>query len=146
MIMAMSFALDLQAFAKKAESRADIAVKLVVAKVAESVIEMSPVGDGSYWKSPPPKGYLGGRFRGNWDYGFNAAPKQQFDVVDKTGAMSMGRVLMGLSAAPTAGIHYIANNLPYAERLENGWSRQAPVGMVGVTILKFQAIMKESLQ
>jgi len=114
--------------------------------MAESIIEMSPVGDGVYWRRPPPKGYVGGRFRGNWDYGFNAAPKQQFDVVDKTGAMSMGRVLMGLSAAPTAGIHYIANNLPYAERLENGWSRQAPVGMVGVTVLKFQGIVRGALQ
>lgn len=143
----MSFALDLQAFAKKAESRADIAVKLVVAKVAESVIEMSPVGDGSYWKSPPPKGYLGGRFRGNWDYGFNAPPTKQFDkVVDESGAISTLRIRQGFSAAPTAGIHYIANNLPYAERLENGWSRQAPVGMVGVTVLKFQGLVRGALQ
>lgn len=142
----MSFTLDLQAFTKKAGANADLVVKRVVAGMAESVIEMSPVGDGVYWKRPPPKGYVGGRFRGNWDYGFNAAPKQQFDVVDKTGAMSMGRVLMGLSAAPTAGIHYIANNLPYAERLENGWSRQAPVGMVGVTVLKFQGIVRGALQ
>ena len=141
-----TFSLDLQAFAKKAGARADLVVKRVVAGMAESVIEMSPVGDGVYWRRPPPKGYVGGRFRGNWDYGFNAAPKQQFDVVDKTGAMSMGRVLMGLSAAPTAGIHYIANNLPYAERLENGWSRQAPVGMVGVTVLKFQGIVRGALQ
>lgn len=142
----MSFSLDLSAFTKKAGANADLVVKRVVAGMAESVIEMSPVGDGVYWKRPPPKGYVGGRFRGNWDYGFNAAPKQQFDVVDKTGAMSMGRVLMGLSAAPTAGIHYIANNLPYAERLENGWSRQAPVGMVGVTVLKFQGIVRGALQ
>lgn len=142
----MSFSIDLQAFAQKAGARADLVVKRVVAGMAESVIEMSPVGDGVYWRRPPPKGYVGGRFRGNWDYGFNAAPKQQFDVVDKTGAMSMGRVLMGLSAAPTAGIHYIANNLPYAERLENGWSRQAPVGMVGVTVLKFQGIVRGALQ
>ena len=142
----MSFSFDLSSFTKKAGANADLVVKRVVAGMAESVIEMSPVGDGVYWKSPPPKGYVGGRFRGNWDYGFNAAPKQQFDVVDKTGAMSMGRVLMGLSAAPTAGIHYIANNLPYAERLENGWSRQAPVGMVGVTVLKFQGLVRGALQ
>ena len=142
----MSFSLDLSAFTKKAGANADLVVKRVVAGMAESVIEMSPVGDGVYWKSPPPKGYVGGRFRGNWDYGFNAAPKQQFDVVDKTAATSINRVLSGFSGKPTAGIHYIANNLPYAIRLENGWSRQAPAGMVGVTVLKFQAIVKESLQ
>ena len=69
----MSFTTDLQAFTKKAGANADLVVKRVVAGMAESVIEMSPVGDGVYWKSPPPKGYVGGRFRGNWDYGFNAS-------------------------------------------------------------------------
>jgi hypothetical protein len=29
---------------------------------------------------------------------------------------------------------YIQNNLPYAERLENGWSKQAPHGMVKITL------------
>lgn len=142
----MSFSLDLSAFTKKAGANADLVVKRVVAGMAESVIEMSPVGDKDYWKSPAPKGYLGGRFRGNWDYGFNAPPKEQFEVTDKTGAISTGRILAGLNVAPVAGIHYIANNLPYAERLENGWSRQAPVGMVGVTVLKFQAVVRGAVR
>lgn len=142
-----SFSLDLSAFTKKAGANADLVVKRVVAGMAESVIEMSPVGDGVYWKSPPPKGYVGGRFRGNWDYGFNAPPTKQFDkVVDKSGAISTRRIQQGFSAAPTSGVHYLANNLPYAIRLENGWSRQAPAGMVGVTVLKFQAIVKGALQ
>ncbi len=142
----MSFTLDLQAFAKKAGDRADLAVKLVVAGVAESVVEMSPVGDGDYWQRPPPKGYVGGRFRANWDYGFNAAPTRQYAELDKTGATSKQRILAGLSAAPSAGVHFIANNLPYAVRLENGWSRQAPVGMVGVTVLKFNQVVREAVQ
>lgn len=142
----MSFSADLQAFAKKAGIRSDLVVKRVVAGVAESVIEMSPVGDGSYWKRPPPKGYLGGRFRANWDYGFNAPPGKQFEVADKTAATSLNRVIGGLSGKPSAGIHYIANNLPYAIRLENGWSRQAPNGMVGLTVLRFQAVVRKALQ
>ncbi|KAA5656825.1 hypothetical protein J471_5157, partial [Acinetobacter baumannii 1032359] len=28
---------------------------------------------------------------------------------------------------------YIQNNQPYAERLENGWSDQAPQGIYGLT-------------
>ena len=142
----MSFTTDLQAFAKKAGTRADLVVKRVVAGVAESIIEMSPVGDGSYWKHPPPKGYVGGRFRANWDYGFNAPPGKQFDVVDKTAATSINRILSGFSGKPTVGIHYIANNLPYAIRLENGWSRQAPVGMVSVTVARFQSIVRGAVK
>jgi hypothetical protein len=141
-----SFTLDLQAFAKKAGARADLAVKRVVAGMAESIIEMSPVGDGVYWKSPPPKGYVGGRFRANWDYGFGAAPTRQYEELDKTGAISTQRILGGLTAAPSAGIHFIANNLPYAQRIENGWSRQAPVGVVGVTVLKFSQVVRGAVQ
>lgn len=141
-----TFAFDLQAFADKAGARADLVVKRVVAGMAESIIEMSPVGDGDYWQHPPPKGYLGGRFRANWDYGFDAAPSLQYDAVDKSGAISTQRILDGLQAAPSAGVHFIANNLPYAQRLENGWSRQAPVGMVGVTVLKFQTLVREAAQ
>lgn len=144
--MTMSFVLDLQAFATKAGAKADLVVKRVVAGMAESVIEMSPVGDATYWKNPAPKGYLGGRFRANWDYGFNAVPGKQFDTADKTGATSINRILSGFSGKPAVGIHYLANNLPYAIRLENGWSRQAPVGMVGVTVLKFQALVRSAAQ
>jgi len=33
---------------------------------------------------------------------------------------------------------YLVNNLPYAQRLEGGWShRQAPNGMVALSIQKF---------
>lgn len=32
----------------------------------------------------------------------------------------------------------ISNNLPYIERLENGWSQQAPAGMVRVTLSEFE--------
>lgn len=141
-----SFALDLQAFAQKAGARADLVVKRVVAGMAESIIEMSPVGDGAYWQRPPPKGYLGGRFRANWDYGFGAAPTRQYEELDKTGAISTQRILGGLTAAPSAGIHFIANNLPYAQRIENGWSRQAPVGVVGVTVLKFSQVVRGAVQ
>ena len=36
---------------------------------------------------------------------------------------------------------YIQNNLPYANRLENGWSNQAPAGMVALTIAEVEAQM-----
>jgi len=38
---------------------------------------------------------------------------------------------------------YLTNNLPYAQRLEEGYSQQAPAGMVALTIQEFQAIANE---
>lgn len=142
----MSFTVDLSSFVRKTNDKLESTVKRIVAGVAESVIEMSPVGDASYWKSPPPKGYLGGRFRGNWDYGFNSIPGAQYENIDPTGAASMGRVTGGLSGKTAVGnVHYIINSLPYAKALEDGWSRQAPQGMVGLTVLRFQQIVNGSV-
>lgn len=142
----MSFSVDLTRFVNKTNNKLESTVKRIVAGVAESVIEMSPVGDASYWQSPPPKGYIGGRFRGNWDYGFNSASGKQFDSIDPSGAASTGRVMGGLSGKTAVGnVHYITNSLPYAKALEDGWSRQAPQGMVGLTVLRFQQIVNGSV-
>ena len=39
---------------------------------------------------------------------------------------------------------YITNNLPYAERIEDGYSQQAPAGMVKVTINEFDSIVNSA--
>ena len=70
------------------------------------------------------RGYVGGRFRGNWRYGFNASPSGELDSVDMSGAGTLS-ALARAAISPGTGVHYITNNLPYAERIENGWSRQA---------------------
>lgn len=141
----MSFASDIKRFADKTNANMELTVKSIVAHVAQTVVEASPVGDGDYWKRPPPAGYVGGHFRANWDYGVGAAPLAEYDDIDASGAVSMQRILSGMEGAKMVGsIHYIANNLPYAERLENGWSRQAPHGMVAITAMKFQSIVAEA--
>lgn len=141
-----SFVADLSAFAEKAKGNMDKVVRKVVLDVGTSVVEKSPVGDGKFWKSPPPPGYVGGRFRGNWQYTFNAIPKGQTDTIDPSGSVSIGRISKGLGGkASVSGIHYISNNLPYAKRLEEGWSyRQAPQGMVMLTVVEFQSLFKKA--
>ena len=148
----MTFALDLSAFAKKTDARVESIVRRIVLDVAKSLIEMSPVGDASYWESPPPKGYVGGRFKGAWDYGYNTVPSaayfSDYDgsklglLDDPAGSASESRIMNGVGDSRMAGaVHYIANNVPYAMRLEEGHSRQAPMGMVSLTVIKFQAIV-----
>jgi hypothetical protein len=41
-------------------------------------------------------------------------------------------------------VFYLANNVPYAQRIEDGWSRQAPTGLVALTAMEFQNIVGES--
>lgn len=142
-----AFVADLSKFAAKAKGNMDAVVRKVVLDVGTSVVQKSPVGDGNYWKSPPPPGYVGGRFRGNWQYAFGQIPKGERDMIDPTGAASISGISRGVaSQANVAGIHYVANNLPYAKRLEEGWSyRQAPQGVVMVTIVEFQSFFKRAI-
>jgi hypothetical protein len=42
-------------------------------------------------------------------------------------------------------VHFLTNNLPYALRLEYGWSKnQAPAGMVGLAVAEFQSIVRDA--
>jgi hypothetical protein len=62
--------------------------------------------------------------------------------IDPTGNATIQRFIASVKESGAAGkVHYLTNNLPYAYRLEYGWSRQAPNGMVGVTVVEFQSIV-----
>jgi len=141
----MSFALDIRKFVEKAKDRADIAVKGTVIGVAAKVDERSPVGDAKYWKHPPPKGYVGGRFRGNWQLGVGSMPGGVLNRVDPTGSKVMAEIGAAIPADAAGKVYYLANNLPYAQRIENGWSRQAPTGVVGLTVTEFQAFVDKAV-
>lgn len=136
-----TFTLDLKQFSEKAARRADDIVGAVVVKIAQRLDLRSPVGDASYWKSKPPKGYVGGRFRGNWQMKIGAAPVGETGRIDKTGAATLGAIIAEVPEQAAGRVYYIANNVPYAQRIEEGWSRQAPQGLVGLTVVEFQDIV-----
>ena len=138
-----TFALDISKHVAKAKGNVDKVVRGVVMEVGKRIVDRSPVGDGSLWKNPPPKNYTGGRFRANWSHGFSVAPTAEFSDIDKSGQVSIARIVGGVGGSPVAGVHYLANNLPYAMRLETGWSRQAPGGMVGLVVQEFAGIVDD---
>lgn len=91
-----------------------------------------------------PKGYVGGRFRGNWQTSVGQAVTFSVDRIDPTGAQASAEVVATVPA--TAGnVVYLTNNLIYGPRLEyEGWSKQAPAGMVRVNMARIGAIMAET--
>lgn len=104
------------------------------------------------------KGYVGGRFRANWQYGVDAPPEAELFEPDAGPYPSAGAVVAALASSiggTTAGgastglaghLHYLVNNLPYAQRLEEGWSSQAPSGMVAITVVEFQGYVDKAAQ
>jgi hypothetical protein len=92
-----------------------------------------------------PDSYTGGRARSNWQFSVAAPPKGTKDSVDPEGAATVGQMTAEIATSPVGGITYIVNNLPYIERLELGWSTQAPAGMLGVTLAEFQRYVVEAV-
>ncbi len=86
-----------------------------------------------------------GRFRANWQVSegtviksevtnYNAGENESTKGAVTTQALRSGtQKVKDLKPFSTV---YVINNLPYASRLENGWSDQAPKGMVSLTLLE----------
>lgn len=123
----MSFALELAKFAEKAGKRADVAVGEVVANIAAAVDARSPVDTG--------------RFRANWNYGLGAPDLS----TSMSTAPALGRIVAEIPEQASGKVHFISNSLPYAQRLENGWSKQAPAGIVSRTVVEFQSFIDDAV-
>jgi hypothetical protein len=153
-----SFAVDLSRLVKKAQGNIRFVVKKIVIDAGESVIAKTPVGDPTTWKHPAPPGYVGGRARGSWQYGFNAPTTSDPGTVDGKGGKAEAsesavhgqaaqvRVAVGAEANTAPGVHYITSTLPYMRRLEyEAWSQQAPAGMVRQTVLEFKQYVDQAV-
>lgn len=142
----MSFALDLQAFADATNEKANAAVRGIVLGVDEALVEKSPVGNPSLWApgTSVPSGYVGGRFRANWQYGESQAPDGELwtPIVGPFPEKNPIEV----EAKAGGKLHYLVNNLPYAQALEDGHSsKQAPAGVVGLTVIEFGPIVEAAV-
>lgn len=142
----MTFAAQLQAFADKAKLNTDMVVQKITLDVARSVIQKSPVGNPELWKSAPPPGYVGGRFRANWMFGVGKVDTTTTSTVDKSGTGTLSKLATAISATAAGGVTYISNSLPYALPLEYGHSSQAPQGMVRNTVTEFQQYINRATQ
>lgn len=141
------FAVDISDFIASSKAKADLVARKVMFELGKSVIEMSPVGNPSLWKTKyPPKGYVGGRFRGNWQFATGAPPTGELATIDPTGAQTIGALGAAVADVRMGDTGYVANNLPYAFSLEFGHSTQAPAGMVRVTLERFDAFVAFAAQ
>ncbi|WP_342649092.1 hypothetical protein [Pseudomonas sp. REB1044] len=93
-----------------------------------------------------PAGYVGGRFRGNWQFSINSSATEELDRIDPSGNETIAQLKAQVEALTIGQTAYIVNNLPYAVPLEYGHSTQAPSGMVRVTLANFQAIVDQAIR
>lgn len=100
-----------------------------------------------------------GRARGNWQIGVNEDIKEEINRESPNGENIMSEPIK-LNHCNGDDTIYISNNLPYITKLEyggysknsktgktvNGFSKQAPQGMVGKTLADRQSLMDKALR
>lgn len=160
----MSFELDIKKFTQKCGENADKVVKSILFSIAGEIMERSPVGDPSKWQGWDASAsvrdneahwlrkagfvgeeYEGGHFRANWQIGVNAMPQGEISGIDKSGNATLAKIRANIPAKAAGLVYYLTNNVPYAIPLEDGHSKQAPEGIVGLTALKFQSYVNEAV-
>lgn len=125
----MSFALDVSKFVEKAKKNPEKVMRQVSIKLFSAIIKASPVDTG--------------RFRMNWMASGGTPASGVTDATDKSGNIATGNATSFVLKATDWREFTLTNNLPYAQRLEYGWSQQAPQGMVRTNISRFQQLINE---
>ena len=108
-------------FADQIEADIATRVRVIAMAMLNEVVLRSPVDSG--------------RFRGNNIVSIGAPVLSSIDKVDPTGSATLSAGISAMSGLEPFTVVYIQNNLPYAERLENGWSDQAPSGIYGLAFI-----------
>ena len=126
----MSFSVDVSDWIDKATEAPETVIRGTAIKLFKSIIISSPVDEGT--------------FRANW-FVSGATPSSQ--VNENVGGGYSSDVISRTSRDVEALVNWEAitftNNLPYARRLEFGYSDQAPQGMVRVSAMRFNELIRE---
>lgn len=123
---------------KRVGDRANDVVRKTALELQTGMVESSPVDSG--------------RFKGNWQCGVGAIDSTQSGKMDttplgdhdKSGSTARtDGVLIGWKPGKTI---YLTNALPYSRRLEHGWSKQAPSGVVRLTVQNYSRALAEAVK
>lgn len=126
-----SFAAQLQAFGELVQQDADKVFQIVATEVGQSVINLTPVDTG--------------RALSNWNAGINSPDDTYRETEDPMDSQTSSRLASEFSTLKFGDTAYITNATPHVPFLEYGSSKQAPHGMVRVTLAKFNNIVKDAV-
>lgn len=121
-----AFKSDFARLIKKAGDRANEVVRASALGLQASMVARAPVDTG--------------RFKSNFMCGISAP---NLDTSAAAGIDALGPTASALNGWKPGQTIWLTNNLPYARRLEFGWSKQAPAGVVRLALQEFKLDIAE---
>jgi len=137
-----TFSDDIKKFSEKTGTTLDQVIIDYVVGVSQKVIERTPVGNPSLWQSNAPPGYVGGTARANWIPSIGTPDQTEVNSTDENRGSTQ---VLAIQSQIPGNIYYLTNNVPYIERLEYGWSTQAPNGMMRRTLREARSILRDAV-
>lgn len=129
----VSWESDWKKIEKKIDRTLDQGIRATLFEVSTAIIKDTPAKTG--------------RARGNWQASIGRGA---------TGEVSVGSVRSGEAKAiadvdqtvrvAVGDLYYLTNNLPYIERLEYGWSKKHPDGMVRKNLQNFNRLLVKNIK
>lgn len=128
----MGFAEDLRKLCERSVDKAELVVRKTALELQTGMVQKSPVDTG--------------RFRANWACGIGVINTSTAAAPDKTGQGAIVKTAVDLGAWKPGMTIWLTNSLPYASRLETGYSKQAPSGMVALTVQAYGDALKRAVE
>jgi hypothetical protein len=122
------FNADIARISKTIPGKVTALQKKLVLEALKRIVEKTPVDTG--------------RARGNWQVTIGAPAEGILSNKTPVGTATVERGRRALDGLPDFQIVWISNNLEYIQFLEEGSSRQAPRGMVRLTVLELRAAFR----
>lgn len=123
------WSIPLDRLAAKAGLKLDTATRKVTLDLFTSVVQKSPVDTG--------------RFKGNWNVSQSVPNFTATQAANAARGESEAQKALSFAAG---GVVYLSNGLPYARRLEYGYSGQAPAGMVRLSVREFSSFVQKAIR
>jgi len=140
---ANNFGKQMQEIADKMGKRVEDVAEQSTKQLFSAVIEETPVGDPSTWKTKPPPGYVPGKAKANWMPSVGAPDT----TVTESRESSVSR-LSQLDGNVAGNLVYLTNNVPYIYRLEKeGWSyQQRSPGWIERSVRSFESKLTTTIR
>ena len=123
-----SWSVPLDRLAQRAQAQFEDVARKATYDLFRAVVLKSPVDTG--------------RFRSNWNV---TASVPSFTYSESTNVSRADSETLKALTLPVGGVVYLSNGLPYANRLEYGYSNQAPSGMIRTSVADFNRFVDRAL-
>lgn len=127
------FSFAVSRFASQAKEKEKLVIRKIAIECFRRIILGTPVDTG--------------RARGNWQCTTGSIAGGTVENIDTTGSATIAAMISEVSGwTPKDDLPaFITNNLPYIQRLNEGWSKQAPAHFVEQVVADMGGIVEASV-